>query len=181
MKKILLILTVVFLNNLSSAQDNKQLKSYSDKALSSITYAMHHPLHSWIGENKDVTAIIITDQSKNEISQVAVSVKISSFDSKNANRDSHAMEVTDALKYPNITFSSNSITQEENKIKVSGNITFHGVSRPISFEAEKSNFKNKTEIKGEFKVLMSEFNIEAPSLMGMATDDDIAIHFDIFF
>jgi polyisoprenoid-binding protein YceI len=160
---------------------NAQVKVYSDKSQSSITYSMNHPLHSWIGVSKEVNSIIVTDEIKSTISQVAVSVRIASFDSKNANRDSHAMESTEAIKYPSISFSSSQIENLGNKLKVSGIMQFHGVSQTISFEAEKSMIKDKAKITGNFSITLTQFKIDPPSLLGLAVDDEIKVSFSLVY
>jgi polyisoprenoid-binding protein YceI len=180
-KKVIISAILVLLNTLANAKQPSQIKLYCDKSQSSITYSMHHPLHSWTGESKDVTSVILTDEDRNLISQVAVLVKISSFDSKNANRDSHVMEVTEALTYPTISFNSTLIKQENNKLTVTGTLKFHDISQPITFEAEKNTANNKAEITGHFTVQMTQFNIKPPSLMGAATDDEIKLAFKVIY
>lgn len=181
MKHITIIAAVLLFNTVVFAANPAPVKLFADKSHSTITYAMNHLLHSWTGTSKDVNSVILTDENKKAISQVAVSVKISSFDSKNANRDSHMMEVTDALKYPNITFSSKSVKQDGNKLSVDGTLSFHGVNKDISFVAEEKKNKNQIEVTGGFDVKMTDFNIEKPTLMGVATDDNIKITFDVLY
>jgi polyisoprenoid-binding protein YceI len=143
---------------------------------------MSHPLHSWTGQSKDVNAAIIFNNNKNKIIKTAVSVKISSFDSKNANRDSHTMEVTDALKYPNVTFVSKSIVEKNNdNYQVSGLLTFHGITKQISFNTQIYNTKKEIEVRGNFSIKMTAYGIKPPSLLGMPTKDNIKISFNVFF
>jgi polyisoprenoid-binding protein YceI len=168
---VLLSLMPVFL----PAQD--KVKFYSDKKNSYIQYSMSHPLHSWTGKCTDFTSVILADGQKSIISQVAVSAKISAFDSKNANRDSHTMEVTEAIKYPSINFASTSIKQDGEKLKVEGVLTFHGVNKNISFEAIRKNDGKLIEVDGGFSIKMTDYNIDRPSMMGMAADDEIKIEF----
>ena len=181
MKRIIFILAIIVSNTIVAAQNPSPTKLYCDKSNSTITYSMNHPLHSWTGTSKEVSSIILTDENREVISQVAVSVKISSFDSKNANRDSHAIEVTEALKYPNITFNSKSIKQEGNKLTVEGTLSFHGVNKDISFEVEKIVNKNKIQVKGGFEIKMTDFDVERPTLMALPTDDEIKITFDVVY
>lgn len=181
MKRIVLISAVLLVTAVAIAAKPAPVKLFCDKSNSTITYAMNHLLHSWTGTSSEINSVILTDEDRNNISQVAVSVKISSFDSKNANRDSHMMEATEALKYPSITFSSKSIQQDGNKLSVTGTLSFHGVNRDITFEAEKNNKKNKIKVTGGFDIKMTDFNIEKPTLMGVATDDDIKITFDVLY
>lgn len=156
-------------------------KVFCDKSKSTITYSMRHPLHKWDGVSKEITSVILTDSKHNKISQVAVSVKIASFDSKNANRDSHTMEVTEALEFPSITFNSTSIEQNGEQLKVVGTLSFHNFRKEISFEANSKKENGKLRVNGIFTILMSEFGIDPPKLMAMSTDDDIKIEFDVLY
>lgn len=163
------------------AQKGDQVKLFSDKSKSTITYSMNHPMHSWTGLCKDVTSVLLCNKDKNRIDQVAVAVSIASFDSQNANRDSHAMEVTEALKFPVISFSSTSIKQEGENLTVTGNLKFHDVTKSITFTAVSKVKKDKIEVTGNFEIDMTEYKVEPPSLMGVATDKEIKLSFDIFY
>jgi len=181
MKLFIFLFAIILTSTIANPQNPASTKLYCDKSNSIITYSMNHPLHSWTGTSKDVSSIIITDEKREFISQVAVSVKISSFDSKNANRDSHAIEVTEALKYPNITFNSKSIKQDGDKLSVEGTLSFHGINKDISFEAEKSLTRNKIQVKGGFEIKMTDYNVERPTLMALPTEDEIKITFDVVY
>lgn len=181
MKKLIISAAFVLSGILAYTQEAPFIKLYSDKKLSTITYSMIHPLHAWTGESKEVTSIILSDESRSLITKVAVSVKVASFDSQNANRDSHAIEVLESLKYPTVSFSSTTIKQEGEKYIITGVLTFHGVSQTISFEAGKTMFNNKVEVTGGFSIKMSQYKIVPPSLMGIVTEDDIKISFKMVY
>jgi len=151
------------------------------KEESSITYAMNHPLHSWTGESKEVNSIILTDDARSTIYQVAVSVKISTFDSKNANRDSHTMEVTEALKFPSVTYVSTSVTIQGGDFKSDGTMTFHGISQPVTVQGKLTKEGTKLTFTGEFKLKMTQFKIDPPSLMGISTDDEFKLSFKVVY
>lgn len=181
MKKLSILLSLFLIQIMVNAQNNLLVKRIADKDSSKITYHMSHPLHSWTGVSNEVNSIILVDENKMTINQVAVSVKIASFDSKNANRDSHAMEVTEAIQFPNITFSSLSIKHKGKFLEVEGNLTFHGVSKTITFDVEQKNTKDKIIITGSFTIKLTQFNIEPPSLLGLSTSDEIKITFDTIY
>jgi polyisoprenoid-binding protein YceI len=132
MKNIALFLIIFFLAIISEAQETSAIRTMADKKQSSITYSMRHPLHVWTGVSKEVSSVIISEGEKSNIKQVAVSARVATFDSKNANRDSHMLETIEALKFPNITFSGNVVSTQEKPYEVSGELTFHGVTKPIS-------------------------------------------------
>jgi polyisoprenoid-binding protein YceI len=181
MKNNFFLLLLIGLASSVFAQDATNVKVFADKKASSISYSMHHPLHSWTGVSNDVTSLILTDADKSVIKQVAVNVKIASFDSQNANRDSHVIEASEGLKYPTVSFSSSSIQAQGDALLVKGTLTFHGVSQPVSFQATRKKAGNKLEIFGEFTLKMTQFKIEPPSLMGMSTDDDFKMAFKMVY
>ena len=165
----------------SFAQKLKLKKLYATKNKSDITYAMNHPLHAWSGVSNDILSVILLDTSNMEINELAVVVKIASFDSKNSNRDSNTIEVTEALKYPNVNLSSNSIKQVNDKLTVKGTLKFHGVSKEIIFDAEKKIIKDEMKVTGNFEILMTDFKIKPPKLLGITTDKDIKLSFTVFY
>jgi polyisoprenoid-binding protein YceI len=162
-----------------NAQDKKKVEV--DKKLSSITYAMKHPLHSWTAISKDLKCVLVYDINNQKIESVAVAIPVKSFDSGNSNRDSHAVEVLEALKYPNVTFSGKVISETENQIIAKGNLNFHGVSKPIEIKASKSNSSGTLSVVGSFEVNMLDYNITPPGLMGLKTNDVIQLIFDLKF
>jgi polyisoprenoid-binding protein YceI len=182
MKKILILLLANFMVSTAvDAQNESKIEIYGDKSQSTITYYMSHPLHTWSGESKDVTSVIKTNESRDSIFEVAVIVKIESFESKNTNRDSNMIVVTEALIYPAISFMSNSITQTGNDLEVTGTLKFHGISQEISFNATKKKSGKKLEVEGNFSAKMTDFNITPPAFMGMNSDDNIKLEFDIVY
>jgi polyisoprenoid-binding protein YceI len=157
-------------------------KLMADKALSTVTYAAKHPLHKWEGVSHDVNCAVIYNDEAKQPENVAVSIKVSSFDSDNNNRDSHAMEVLDGLKYPNVTFVSSDIKAGENgALTAKGNLTFHGVTKPVTMQVSRKDAGGKMTLTGEFPVNMSDYSIERPSLMGMKTEDGMLLKFTVVF
>lgn len=113
---------------------------------------------------------------------LAVSVKVASFDSQNNNRDSHAVEVLEGIKYPNVTFVSSDIKAGDNgNLVAKGNLTFHGVTKPVTLQATRKEESGKMTLTGEFPVSMATYNIERPSLMGVKTEDQMTLKFNVVF
>ena len=175
------IVIILLCTTTSFAQKLKLKKLYADKNKSDITYTMNHPLHTWTGVSNNILSVMLLDTSNMEINELAVVVKIASFDSKNSNRDSNAFEVTEALKYPNVSLSSNSIKQVNDRLTVKGTLKFHGVSKEIIFDAQKEIIKDEIKITGNFEILMTDFKIKPPKLLGIATDKDIKLSFTVFY
>ncbi len=184
MKKNILkyaLMVVLLVTVSSSVLAQTETKLYNDKKKSEITYTMSHPLHEWEGVSDAVTSVIMVDADRDNISQVAVTAKLATFDSKNANRDSHMIEATDGIKYPSVTFASKSIEKNGNTLKVKGNLTFHGVTKSISFDAQVKKSGDNLTVTGAFPVKMTDYKIDPPSLLGIATKDEFKIDFKVVF
>lgn len=157
-------------------------KIMADKSLSTVTYAAVHPLHKWQGVSHEVNCAMIYNDETKQPESVAVSIKVASFDSDNNNRDSHAMEVLEGLKYPNVTFVSSDVKAgEDGTLTARGNLTFHGVTKPVTLLATRKEAGGKLALIGEFPVNMSDHNIERPSLMGLKTEDRMTLKFNVVF
>jgi polyisoprenoid-binding protein YceI len=158
-----------------------QVKKPVDKKKSTITYSMNHVLHAWDAVSPDVNGVVQLKADGN-IEKVAIVAKISSFDSKSSNRDAHTLEVTEALKYPNISFVSNSITESKNgELDVKGMLQFHGVSKEISFKAVSKNNNGTVQVIGNFIFLLEDFKVPRPSFMLKQVDNEVKVKFEVFY
>jgi polyisoprenoid-binding protein YceI len=181
MKKLILLLVFLTTVTVITAQKSSSIRTMADKKSSSITYSMKHPLHTWSGTSRNITSVILSDGEKINIRQVAVSVSIATFDSRNANRDSHMLEVTEALRFPNITFSGNVTDRQGDELAVEGELTFHGISRPSAFKVNVLEKSGKVEVSGGFSVTLSDFNIDRPTLMGFPVNDEVRLEFSVVY
>ncbi|RRB10204.1 YceI family protein [Larkinella knui] len=149
-------------------------KLMADRTKSTITYAMTHPMHSFEGVSRDVACVIVIDDA-NRIESVAAATKVSSFDSDNTNRDSHALEKMEALKYPKVTFTSNDIQQQGTNLTVKGNLTFHGVTKPVVIQGTRQDDNSQVTVKGDFDINLSDYKVEKPSLMMVPVDEKVKL------
>ena len=157
-------------------------KLVADKSLSTVVYAAKHPLHKWEGVSHDVNGAVIYNDDTNQPETVAISIKVASFDSDNSNRDSHAIEVLEGIKYPNVTFVSSDIKPGSNgTLTARGTLTFHGVSKPVTLQTTRKDAGGKMTLTGEFPVSLTEYNVERPSLMGIKTEDEMTLRFNVIF
>ena len=157
-------------------------KLTADKTGSTVSYAAKHPLHAWEGVSHAVNCAVTYDDDTKQVDAVAVSIKVASFDSGNSNRDSHAMEVLDGLKYPNVTFVSSDVKAgTDGSLTATGNLTFHGVVKPATLQATRKDAGGKMTITGEFPVSMTAHNVERPSFLGLKTEDMMTLKFNAVF
>ncbi len=157
-------------------------KLVADKAQSVVSYAAKHPLHAWGGTSRDVGAAVTYNDDTKQIEAVAVSIKVASFDSGNSNRDSHAMEVLEGIKYPNVTFVSSAVKSGENGgLTAVGTLTFHGVAKPMTLQATRKDADGKMTLTGEFPISMTAHNVERPSFLGLKSEDQMTLRFTAVF
>jgi polyisoprenoid-binding protein YceI len=149
-----------------------QTKQYqSVKNESSITYQLTHPLHEIESTSKDSYCVIEADIAKKEIKKVTVQVDVMTFNSGNSNRDSHAMEVIEAIFYPDARFTSSNVYSKGDSLKVQGKLTFHGVTRDVTISTLPKWSGNKLVVSGSFDISLTAFKIERPSLLMIPVKD----------
>ena len=138
-------------------------------------------LHEWDGVSDKLKIQAVWDKSNNRITKIAVVTKVSSFNSGLSNRDSHMIEILDALTYPNVTFNSTSVMYNQNDILVKGQLQFHGVTQQINFNAKQFSLDDNLIFEGSFPIMLEDFKVKRPSLLFVKAENKIQIKFKIYF
>ncbi len=173
-KKNIFCFILIFSNLVFSQSEKWKINSNS----SYISYSGNHILHSWEGINNNVFGLFVVNSELN-ISDIAILIKVEDFDSGNPNRDSHALEVLESLKYPQIRFYSNDIKYFKDEIEIFGKLTFFGKSLEKIIYSEIKFEENKILLNGSFDLILSDFGVKLPSFLGVKIDDLIKISFKI--
>jgi polyisoprenoid-binding protein YceI len=76
--------------------------------------------------------------------------------------------VLEPEKYPDIVFKSTNVTgksmgPDRYELKINGNLTLHGVTRPITIPAEVTLSGNDMRARGQFSVDRDDFGVKATS------------------
>jgi polyisoprenoid-binding protein YceI len=140
---------------------------------SSVAYRLSHLLHTIDAVSKDVTYRLEVDEVKKEIKSVSAQVDVTTFDSGNSNRDSHAMEVIDAIIFPYTTFTSTAVVQHADSLFVTGKLTFHGVTKEVVMRGLATWMPNKIAVHGNFVVSLTAFKVERPALLMVPVKDEL--------
>ena len=165
---------LLFVFNFSLAQSTLMINAEK----SNINYSAKHVLHAWEGVNDNIKGVIIYDGS---VSTIAIASKVVDFDSGNSGRDSHSLEVLEALKFPNIKFYSDKVNSEGNAIIFEGEIEFHGEKKPIKVLASVQESDENIKIDGKFQIIPTEFSVTLPSFMLIEMEDYLNISFSLQF
>ncbi len=111
-----------------------------------------------------------------------VRIPVASFDTADANRDSHMRETLDASKFPFVVFKGvTSLTVpvahgKELDSRLEGELDFHGVKRPLSVPAKISFAPDGTAVvKARFPVNLEAHRIERPSLLFIKVDENVEL------
>lgn len=109
-----------------------------DPAHSDVSFAVRHMMVSKIrGSFKSFDGeIVVADDLTT--SSVNATIDINSFDTGNADRDAHirSADFLDIERYPTMTFRSTGVRPSDDHYLVDGELTLHGVTRPLTLEME---------------------------------------------
>jgi polyisoprenoid-binding protein YceI len=123
-------------------------------------------------------------------SKVEATIDASSVDTRDENRDNHlrSQDFFEVEKHPKITFTSTAVSPRGSDFLVAGNLTIHGVTRPVTLELEfngvnadpwggtRAGFSASTEIsRADFGI---EFNIPIDG-GGVVVGDKIKITLEV--
>ena len=157
-----------------------------DPAQSTLSYRVVHKFHEVHAKTQKVQGAAVI---KPEGAQVQVRAETASFDSDNANRDSHMKEVTEAATYPNVTVKGTLADLKvpekfpaEVKTTLKGQLDFHGKSLPVTAPVTLT-FTDATHVHAvsTFDVSLDAYGVERPSLMLVKVDDACHMTADLAF
>ena len=144
-----------------------------------ITYFGVHYLHKWEGSTSDVNGVVNYNKASEQY-ECSISVPLSTFSSGNDNRDSNMLVYCKAFDFPNINFQSTSIKVQENTLEIEGRVEFAGKEKEIKTSAKLNGLDNNLfAIEGELDILLSEFEVERPSLLFIEIEDLVKIKYSI--
>lgn len=133
MKKVTILLAALALTASVKAQNWKL-----DRTHSRLGFTITHMMVSDVdGMFKEFDAAIQSTKPDFSDAIITMAAKTSSIFTDNEQRDQHlrAPDYFDAEKYPTLTFRSNSIKKNgNNKYKLTGDLTMHGITKPVTME-----------------------------------------------
>lgn len=154
----------------------------ADTAHSKLGFEITHLMISDVeGSFKNFESKITASKDDFSDAVVELSADVNSVNTENEKRDAHLLNADffDAAKYPKLTFKSTSFKKvSNNKYKVAGNLTFHGVTKPVVLDATLRGISNNPATKATiagFKVTgtikRSDFNFGTKYATAMLSDE----------
>lgn len=175
---------ILLLSLILTAAANGAEQYTLDAAHSQLTFRIHQFVSVVTGKFTDFSGTVTFDASRPEGSRVEATILVKSIDTGIAARDHHllAADFFNAEKYPTMVFKSTSVQLiGEQAADVHGDLTMHGVTRPVVIHVDLlSSVKSSSDTLG-WKIIAhlhrSDFGlrwnpvIEAAS--GISDDIDI--------
>ncbi len=162
-----------------------------DASHSQVGFAVKHLVISTVrGEFGGYQGKLALDESDVTRSTVEATIDVNTIDTRVADRDAHlkSADFFDVAKYPNITFKSTKVAKAgKDKLKVTGDLTVHGVTKPVVLDVSTS-----PEVKGMYgelrrafaattKISRKDYGLSWNKLVeaGPAVGDEISISLDL--
>jgi len=118
-------------------------------------------------------------------SSLSVIDKVSEKDRNDIERTMRA-DVLETEKYPEIVFrstrvSASKLAEGKYRAKIAGNLSLHGETRGVEFDAEIELSSNSLRARGDIPLKQSSFNIKPVSIAGgtIKVKDEVKLSFDI--
>lgn len=113
-----------------------------DTSHASATFSVKHlGVTNVNGTLGPVTGTVDLDSTDASKPAIEASIDVKAIDTKWAKRDDHlrSPDFFDVEKFPTITFKSTKVQKvSKTKLKVTGDLTMHGITKPVTLEAEVS-------------------------------------------
>ena len=110
-----------------------------DKAHSEVDFSILHMGLSYVnGRFGNIGGAITYDESDIAKSTVNVTIDVTSIDTGVSGRDADlkSANVFDAAQFPTATFVSTSVAKNGSGLTVNGNLTLHGVTKPVTLTVD---------------------------------------------
>jgi polyisoprenoid-binding protein YceI len=130
-------------------------------------------------QTKDIIAIVQRGDSIESISGV-FSINSSTLVSDNKDRDKHMYELLKSSITPTISFTITSIVKVEDKYRITGDLTMNNVTKEINSLSTIGEADGLT-MNGDFSFLLTDFNLEPPTMFFLTVRDQIDIKYNFNF
>jgi polyisoprenoid-binding protein YceI len=155
-----------------------------DASASTVRYHVTHKLHRVDGTSSRVEGKAVVEPDGRVLAMVRIPV--ASFDSGDANRDSHMREALEEGRYPWVVLKG--VTNvpvplaagQRLTLKLQGELDLHGVKHPVEVPLVVAlGREGSAQVQGKLEVSLEAYRIERPSLLFVKLEDVCAVDFDL--
>jgi polyisoprenoid-binding protein YceI len=166
-----------------------------DPAHSGAEFKVKHMMISNVkGSFSGLSGVLTEHAVDSTLSSVEASVPVATVSTGDVQRDGHlkSADFFDAEKYPTLDFRSTKVVREaEGEYSVTGDLTIHGVTKPVTFAVEGPSAPGKDPwgntrigLSATAKINRKEFGLEWNAALetgGFLVGEEIAITLDVQF
>lgn len=166
-----------------------------DTAHSHAQFKVKHMMISNVkGEFTAVTGSLQYDSENVSNSSVQATIDATTINTREPQRDTHlkSADFFDVEKFPTLTFKSTRVSKKgDGELSVAGDLTMHGVTRPVIFEVEDFTAPMKDPwggtrmgLSATTKINRKDFGLTYNSLLetgGVMVGEDVTITLDVEF
>jgi polyisoprenoid-binding protein YceI len=178
---------------LAAAPASAQTSSWSfDAAHTRVGFAVRHMVVSTVrGHFTKYEGSLTLDEKDVTRSKVDITIDTASVDTDVAKRDDHlrSPDFFDVAKFPKMTFASTKVEKAGSGLKVTGNLTLHGVTKPVVLEVSeltaevKDPYGNlKRGATATAKINRKDFGLAYNAVLeagGVAIGEEVTINLDV--
>ncbi|MFY2563968.1 YceI family protein [Corallococcus terminator] len=164
-----------------------------DSAHSGAEFSVKHMMVTNVkGSFGNVKGAVNLDDKDVTKSTVEATIDATTINTNNAKRDEHlkAPDFFDTAKFPTITFKSTKVEKAgEGKLKVTGNLTMHGVTKPVVLDVTGPSKESKdpwgntrTGVEATTKLNRKDFGLaynQALETGGVAVGEEVTVNLDL--
>ena len=164
-----------------------------DGTHSSVEFSVRHMMVSNVkGSFQKVTGTAVYDANNLAASKLEATIDVNTINTNEPKRDAHlkSPDFFDTAKYPSITFQSTLFVKSGDGLKVTGNLTIHGVTKPVTFtvettpEVKDAYGKMRLGASATTTINRKDFGLTWNKMLeagGVAVSDEVKLALDIAF
>ncbi len=166
-----------------------------DPAHSAAEFKVRHMMISNVkGTLKGISGTLTEHATDSSLSSIEATIDVSTINTGEIQRDGHlkSADFFEAEKYPTMTFKSTGVVQKgEGEYAVAGDLTMHGVTRPVTFAVEGPSAPGKDPwgntrigLTATAKVNRKDFGLNWNAALetgGILVGEDVHITLDVQF
>lgn len=157
-----------------------------DRTHSELTFRVRHLVSRVHGTFGEWSGSLAADPANLAGGSVSVAIKTASINTNNERRDNHlrATDFFDAATHPEITFRSTRVETSGENLRVHGNLTMRGVTKPVVLEgrylgtARDGQGRQRMGFEAETKINRHDFGVSWNNAIeggGLVLGDEVTI------
>jgi polyisoprenoid-binding protein YceI len=149
-----------------------------DPVHSSVIFSVKHlGVTDFYGDFREISGTVAFDAADPAKSSVDITVPVEKIDTRNEKRDQHlkSPDFFNAKQFPTLTFKSTKVEGAGDTYSVTGDLTIHGVTKPVTVQfrkgAETKGQQGETRTGGEAKFTIKRSDYGMTFMNGPLGDD----------